>query len=259
MSASSLKVTILGCGTSTGVPRIGNDWGDCDPAEPRNRRRRCSILVEVDGYRVLVDTGPDKRLDAGVGKVDAVLFTHDHADHAHGVDDLRQLFHNMGRPVDCYADAATWSVLKYRFGYVFAGTSSYPATATAHELPERLVVGPLVITNFLQNHGKIDSVGYRFDWKDKAIVYSTDVKTLPEASVPALTALELWIVDALRRTPHPTHSHLSQTLGWIDRFAPKRAILTHMDNSMDFASLSAELPPGVEPGHDGQTIIYDLT
>ena len=257
-----MKVTILGCGTSTGVPRIGNDWGDCDPAEPRNRRRRCSILVEVDGYRVLVDTGPDMReqlLDAGVAKVDAVLFTHDHADHAHGVDDLRQLFHNMGRPVDCYADAATWQVLKDRFGYVFAGTSSYPATAIAHELPERLVVGPLVITNFLQNHGKIDSIGYRFDWKEKAVVYSTDVKTVPEASTSALTALDLWIVDALRRTPHPTHSHLSQTLSWIDHFAPKRAILTHMDNSMDYRRLSNELPAGVEPGYDGQTITYDLT
>lgn len=256
-----MRVTILGCGTSSGVPRIGGadghgDWGDCDPAEPRNRRRRVSILVEAEGFRVLVDTGPDLRvqlLDAGVGDLDAVLYTHDHADHAHGIDDLRQVFHNRREPVDCYADATTWAVLRQRFAYVFSGTNFYPATATAHVLPPVLDVGPLRITHFVQNHGNIDSIGYRFEHAGRAIVYSTDVKVLPH-DVPALHGLDLWIVDALRRKPHPTHSHLDQTLGWIARYRPARAVLTHMDNSMDYAPLAAELPPGVEPGYDGLTI-----
>ncbi len=257
-----MKVTILGCGTSTGVPRLGGldgrgDWGDCDPAEPRNRRRRASLLIEADGARVVIDTGPDLRvqlLDAGVGTLDAVLYTHDHADHAHGIDDLRQIFHNMGRPVDCYADQATWDVLGRRFDYVFTGTRYYPATATPHVLPPVLRIGPLTITHFRQNHGNIDSLGYRIECAGGAVAYSTDVKDLPDGSVAALSGLDLWIVDALRRKPHPTHSHLDQTLGWIERFAPTRAILTHMDNSMDYRLLAAALPPGVEPGHDGLMI-----
>ncbi|WP_185965085.1 MBL fold metallo-hydrolase [Glacieibacterium frigidum] len=254
-----MRVTILGCGTSSGVPRIGGpngDWGDCDPTNPRNRRRRVSILVEADGTRVLVDTGPDLRvqlIDAGVGDLDAVLYTHDHADHAHGIDDLRQVFHNRSKPVDCYAGQATWDVLKARFGYVFAGTNFYPATATAHLLPEVLKVGPLRITHYAQNHGNIDSLGFRFEHDGRAMAYSTDVKILPD-TVPQLEGLDLWVVDALRRKPHPTHSHLDQTLGWIARFAPARAVLTHMDNSMDYAPLAALLPPGVEPGYDGMTI-----
>ena len=257
-----MRVTILGCGTSSGVPRIGGtdergDWGACDPAEPRNRRRRASILVEAESTRVLIDTGPDLRvqlLDAGVGNLDAVLYTHDHADHAHGIDDLRQIFHNRGQPVDCYANAATWTVLKARFDYVFAGTQFYPAIATAHLLPTMLEVGPLSITHFAQGHGNIDSLGFRIEHGGHAIAYSTDVKTLPD-DVPPLRGLDLWIVDALRRHPHPTHSHLDQTLGWIARFAPRRAVLTHMDSSMDYAPLNAKLPPGIEPAHDGMTIV----
>ncbi len=242
------------------MPRIGNDWGSCDPADPRNRRTRASILVEADGTRVLVDTGPDLRnqlLAANVGTVDAVLYTHDHADHSHGIDDLRQLFHNSGKPVDCYAAAATWSVLKRRFDYVFEGTSFYRATAVAHDLPQILRIGPLVITSFQQDHGNIESTGYRFEHAGQALVYSTDVKALPSNAAVALADLDLWIVDALRHNPHPTHSHLDQTLAWIEQYRPSRAVLTHMDNSMDFATLANALPPGVEPGYDG--LIVDFT
>ena len=255
-----MKVTILGCGTSSGVPRIGNDWGTCDPAEPRNARRRVSILVEAEETCVLVDTGPDFRyqmLDADVGRLDAVLYTHDHADHAHGIDDLRQVFHNMGKPVQCWADAATWEVLRARFPYVFDGTPSYPATASAHVLPPVLTIGPLTITHFMQEHGRIESVGYRFEHAGRSLVYSTDIKSLPAEAPVALTGLDVWIVDALRRNPHPSHSHLDQTLGWIERFKPARAILTHMDNSMDYRTLLAELPAGVEPGYDGMTVTIE--
>ena len=193
-------------------------------------------------------------LDAGIGTLDAVLYTHDHADHSHGIDDLRQVFHNMQKPVDCYANAATWDVLTRRFDYVFAGTEFYPATAVAHPLPETLRIGPLTITHFTQNHGNIDSIGYRFDGDGGALAYSTDVKAMPETAAPALTGLDLWIVDALRRNPHPTHSHLDQTLGWIERHRPRRALLTHMDNSMDWATLLTTLPSGVEPAYDGLTV-----
>jgi phosphoribosyl 1,2-cyclic phosphate phosphodiesterase len=244
---------MLGSGTSSGVPRIGNDWGACDPSEPRNRRRRVSVLVEHDGAAILVDTSPDFReqmLSAGVDRLDAVLFTHDHADHTHGIDDLRQIFHAMRRPVDCYAHPATWGRLRARFDYVFEGRDGYPPTCRAHDMPDRLVVGGVEISWFPQIHGDIKSSGYRFDAGGASLAYSTDVNDLPEEAERALQGLDLWIVDALRRTPHPTHTHLDRTLGWIERHRPKRAVLTHMDQSMDYATLRAELPAGVEPGHD---------
>lgn len=259
-----MRVTLLGCGTSSGVPRVGGidgrgDWGSCDPAEPRNRRRRVALLIEAADTTVLIDTGPDLRaqlLDAGVRRLDAVLYTHDHADHVHGIDDLRQVFHNQRRPVDCYADAATWEVLRRRFDYVFEGRGGYPATCTAHDLPERLTIGPLVIRHFRQPHGDIESLGFRIDGEGASVVYSTDIKLLPAAAHPMLEALDLWIVDALRRAPHPSHSHLEQTLGWIARVQPRRALLTHMDNTMDYRELVASLPTGVEPGYDGQSIDF---
>lgn len=250
---------MLGSGTSSGVPRIGNDWGRCDPGEPRNRRRRVSILVEHAGTRVLVDTSPDLReqlLAADVGRLDAVLFTHDHADHSHGIDDLRQVFHAMGRPVDCYAHPATWAVLKRRFDYVFEGRDGYPPTCIAHVMPDRLGLGALSISWFPQIHGNIKSAGYRFEAAGRAAAYSTDINDLtPEAEL-ALERLDLWIVDALRREPHPSHAHLGRTLSWIERFGPSRAVLTHMDNSMDYATLRSELPDGVEPGYD--MLVIDL-
>lgn len=257
-----MKVTILGCGTSSGVPRIGGidgagDWGSCDPANPRNRRRRVSILVEHGGRTILIDTGPDLReqlLSARVSHIDAVFLTHDHADHAHGIDDLRQVFHAMGEPVACFASPATWAVLRTRFAYVFQGTKFYPPTCTATDLTGPVSVGTMRITGFQQNHGDIDSTGYRIEAAGRAVAYSTDVKALDARADAGLADLDLWVVDALRRHPHATHSHLAQTLDWIEQYRPKRAILTHMDQSMDYATLTNELPAGVEPGYDGQTI-----
>ncbi len=257
-----MRVTILGCGTSSGVPRIGGpdgtgEWGACDPGDPRNRRRRASVLVEHGDTTIVVDTGPDFRaqmLDAGVRRLDAVLLTHDHADHAHGIDDLRQFFHLSHAPVSCFASEATWAVLEPRFAYIFAGTAFYPATAIAHRLPGRLTVGGITVTSFVQNHGNVDSTGFRFDADGRSVAYSTDVKALPAAAADLLEELDLWVVDALRAAPHPTHSHLAQTLDWIAAYRPTRSILTHMDQSLDYATLAAALPAGVEPGYDGLTI-----
>lgn len=255
---------MLGSGTSSGVPRLGGadgggDWGDCDPGDPRNRRRRVSALVEHDGAVVLIDAGPDLReqlLAARVTRLDAVLLTHDHADHAHGIDDLRQLFHLMGRPVACFASGETWAVLRRRFNYVFEGTEFYPATCTASDIDGPFEVGGLTVTAFAQNHGNIDSTGYRIEAGGRSMAYSTDVKGLYAGAAGALAGLDLWIVDALRRHPHPTHSHLAQTLEWIAHYWPGRAVLTHLDQSMDYAALAAELPAGVEPGYDG--LVIDL-
>jgi phosphoribosyl 1,2-cyclic phosphate phosphodiesterase len=257
-----MQVTILGCGTSSGVPRLGGpggagDWGACDPSDPRNRRRRVSVLVEHGGTRLLVDTGPDLReqlLGACVDHLDGVFLTHDHADHAHGIDDLRPLFHAMRRPVDVWAAPATWSVLRQRFGYVFDGATGYPPTAIAHDLTAPVEIGGLVVTAFPQLHGDIESTGLRFEAEGRAIAYSTDVKAFDDRADAALSGLDLWIVDALRRTPHPTHSHLAQTLGWIDQYRPQRALLTHMDQSMDYGALSDELPAGVAPAYDGLVV-----
>ncbi len=250
-----MQVRMLGCGTSSGVPRIGNNWGQCDPANPRNRRRRVSILVEAGDVRLLVDTGPDLReqlLDADVSWVTAVLYTHDHADHTHGIDDLRQLYHNMGHRVDLYMDLRTRSGLRNRFSYVFAGRSGYSPTARAHLLDSEMQFGPITVRPFRQHHGPIDSTGFRFDCNGLSLAYSTDVNGIPEASWPLLIGLDLWIVDALRREPHPTHSHLARTLEWIDRARPREAWLTHMDQSMDHDALLKELPDGVTPGFDGR-------
>ncbi len=258
-----MKVTILGSGTSSGVPRIGRadgagDWGACDPANPKNRRRRVALLVERGGHTILIDTGPDLReqlLAARVARLDAVFLTHDHADHAHGIDDLRQVFHAMGKPVACFASPATWGVLRQRFNYVFQGTEFYPPTCTATDLAGPVAVGDMLVTPFQQNHGNIDSTGLRIEAAGRVLAYSTDVKALDARADAALAGLDLWVVDALRRHPHPTHSDLAQTLGWIDNYRPRRAVLTHMDQSMDYAVLCNELPPAVEPGYDGQVIM----
>lgn len=252
-----MKVRILGCGTSSGVPRIGNDWGKCDPAEPRNRRRRVSILVEHAGTRILVDTSPDLReqlLDASVSTLAAVIWTHDHADHCHGIDDLRQVFHARGSPVPCYARQDTLDTLFRRFGYIFEGRSGYPAVAEARLLPDRLSVGPIEVAIVDQPHGAITSAGIRFEAAGRSIAYSTDFNALTEAMVTLFEGVDVWVVDALRKEPHPTHPHLAQALEWVERVRPGRAILTHMDQSMDYRPLRAELPPHIEPGYDGMEV-----
>lgn len=248
-----MKLRILGCGTSSGVPRIGGDWGDCDPAEPRNRRTRASILVETATTRILVDTAPDLReqlLAADVADIDAVIWTHDHADHCHGIDDLRQLFHARRAPVIGYARPETLASLRARFAYAFDGRSGYPPTVEGRALPSSLRIGDIDVRVVDQPHGDISSAGLRFG-SGAAIGYSTDFNEMTEDMLTLFEGLDIWVVDALRKRPHPTHPNLEATLGWIERLAPGRAILTHMDQSMDYRSLRAELPERVEPGYDG--------
>lgn len=252
-----MKVRILGCGTSSGVPRIGNDWGSCDPAEPKNRRRRVSILVSDGDTRILVDTGPDLReqlLDARIATLDAVIWTHEHADHAHGLDDLRQLFHNSGAPVAAFASERCLKSLGARFDYVFEGKWGYPATVAARTLPDALTIGGIGVGHVEQPHGNITSTGLIFTQDGKRIVYSTDFNGLTDDMANSFEGADLWIVDALRIRPHPTHNHLDRTLSFIERVRPRRAVLTHMDNSMDYASLRRQLPPHIEPGYDGMEI-----
>ena len=253
-----MKLRILGCGTSSGVPRIGNDWGACDPAEPRNRRTRVSILVEHEDSQILVDTGPDMRqqlLDADVRDLDAVLWTHDHADHCHGIDDLRQLLHARGAPLPGYARPHTLETLHERFAYIFQGKGGYPPVVNARELPDRLQVQGIAVTIVDQPHGDIVSAGIRFDADGKSIGYSTDFNLLTDEMLSLFQGLDIWVVDALRRRPHPTHPHLDQALEWIAAVRPERAILTHMDQSMDYRTLCRELPPGIEPGYDGLEVL----
>jgi phosphoribosyl 1,2-cyclic phosphate phosphodiesterase len=253
-----VKVTVLGCGTSSGVPRIGNDWGACDPADARNRRTRASILVEHEGTRILVDTSPDLRaqlLATNVVMLDAVVWTHEHADHCHGIDDLRQVFHAMGRPVPGYARASTLELLKLRFGYVFNGNGGYPPTVEALELHDALEIGGIRIAVVDQPHGRITSAGLRFEAGGAAVGYSTDTDRLTDAMARLFAGLDLWVVDGLREKPHPTHAHLDESLSWISQLQPKRAIITHMDQSLDYAALAARLPTGVEPGHDNLEIV----
>lgn len=248
-----MRVTILGCGTSGGVPRIGNVWGRCDPKNPKNRRRRVSILVEEGATKLLVDTSPDLReqcLDADIRHLDAVLYTHDHADHTHGIDDLRGLSHTMGRSIDIYGNAETLAVLRQRFGYVFEETMGYPPFAIAHDIAGPFQVGTIKVIPFAQPHGPISSLGFRFG----KVAYSTDLNVLTEEAAATLQGVDTWIVDALRYDPHPTHPHLAQTLDWIARVRPRRAVLTHMTWDMDYEELRSRLPAGVEPAYDGLVI-----
>jgi phosphoribosyl 1,2-cyclic phosphate phosphodiesterase len=249
-----VKVRLLGSGTSSGVPRIGNDWGDCDPADLRNRRTRAGLLVETDTTRILIDTSPDMReqlLAADVATVDAVIWTHDHADHCHGIDDLRQIYHALGRPVRGLARRATRDALLDRFGYVFHGLDGYPPTVVLETLLADQMIGNIRVRATAQPHGEIESAGLCFEADGLVVGYATDFNVMTPDMRALYQHLDLWIVDALRRRPHPSHPDLATVLCWIEELEPKRAVLMHMDQSMDYAVLTAELPPAVEPGFDG--------
>lgn len=258
----ALTFTILGCGSSGGVPRVGQGWGACDPANPRNRRRRCSLLVEQAGpggtTTVLIDTSPDLReqlLDAGVTNLDAVLFTHAHADHTHGIDDLRPLTIQRRRRITVYADTWTSAALHQRFGYCFATPpgSSYPPILDEHRFApgDEIVVngagGPIRALAFRLFHGDIDAVGFRFG----DVAYAPDVNGIPANSLDSLKDLDIWVLDALRETPHPSHFTLDEALEQIRQLKPRRAILTNLHTDLDYARLAAQLPAGIEPAYDG--------
>lgn len=264
---AQMRYTILGCGSSGGVPRLGGHWGDCDPANPKNRRRRCSLLVErldADAItRVLIDTTPDMHhqlLDVGVGTLDAVVYTHSHADHVHGIDDLRQIVMNMRNRLPVWADAPTQEALLSRFAYAFVqpAESPYPPILDLNAIHGPFEItgaaGPIRFEPFTVDHGSMDALGFRIH----GLAYLPDVITIPEAAWPKLQDLDIWIVDALRRTPHPTHAHLALALEWIDRVKPRHAVLTNMHLDMDYATLSAELPPHIRPAFDGMQLTLDL-
>lgn len=264
---ASLTFTILGCGSSGGVPRLGGLWGACDPENPKNRRRRCSMLIarETEGgvTRVLIDTAPDLRaqlLDAGIGTLDAVVYTHAHADHVHGIDDLRMIVFNTGKRLPVWADGATQEALYSRFGYAFVqpADSPYPPILEMHTIDGPLTVdgagGPITLTPFKVGHGSIDALGFRIG----DLAYLPDVAEIYDAAWETLAGLDCWVIDALRRKPHPTHAHLDKALDWIARAAPRRAVLTNMHIDMDYAAVDAETPQNVTPAHDGMTLRYEV-
>jgi len=272
-----LRITVLGSGSSGGVPRIGGDWGACDPANPKNRRTRCSLLVERKADRdapwgddttttVLIDTSPDMRaqlLAAGVTRLDAVFMTHDHADQTHGIDDLRAFWMRQRRRVPVYMDTATADVLTQRFRYCFETPpgSPYPAIleprVTLRPGETTVIDGPggsLDVLALDQDHGFIRSLGFRFG----PAAYSNDVVDMPEVTFDALRGLDLWVVDALQDQPHKTHAHVAKTLEWIERLSPKRAVLTNMHLPLDYDALNARTPEHVEPAYDGLRIEVEL-
>jgi phosphoribosyl 1,2-cyclic phosphate phosphodiesterase len=258
----SVALTILGCGSSGGVPRVAQGWGACDPANPRNRRRRCSVLLEraePEGKTlVLIDTSPDLRLqliDAGVAHLDGVLMTHPHADHTHGIDDLRPLVIAMRKRIEIYMNETTSAVVRNKFSYIFetpAG-SSYPAILRERRLTPGVACsvggpgGTIEAIPFVLAHGDIPALGFRVG----ALAYTPDLNGIPEESLPLLEDLDVWIVDALRYAPHPSHLSLDETLAWIERLRPRRAILTNLHTDLDYETLRRRLPDNVTPAYDG--------
>lgn len=261
------RITILGCGSSGGVPRLGFGWGRCDPTEAKNRRRRCSILVErsesAGRTSVLVDTSPDLRdqlLGAGTNHLDAILYTHDHADHVHGIDDVRPFAMLQRQRLPVYMDASTAQGIKGRFSYAFETLdgSDYPPILEEFPLdPGQSTIitgkgGSIAFLPFEVQHGPIMALGFRIN----DVAYTPDVNAIPNRSLDALSGLETWIVDALRIDKHPTHFCLSETLQWIDRLKPKRAILTNLHNDMDYARLCHDLPDHIRPAYDGMVVEF---
>jgi phosphoribosyl 1,2-cyclic phosphate phosphodiesterase len=253
-----MKVTLLGCGSSGGVPLVNGHWGNCDPGNPRNRRRRASVLIEEGGRRLLIDTSPDLRLqmlDAMVDRLDAVLFTHDHADHCHGLDDLRAFAFLQG-PIPAYMSAETQQRLAQRFGYALFSLNSSEGLYRPM-LDDRVIsLAPFEAAGFpvlpiLQDHGYGQStLGFRI----RNFAYSTDVVNFSQDSLGQLQGLDLWIVDCLQEQPHSTHAHLARSLEWIAEVKPKRAVLTHMNHTLDYDWLAVSCPTGVEPGYDGLVV-----
>ena len=264
---AEVRFTILGCGSSGGVPRLGGIWGECDPTNPKNVRRRCSLLVEKEGDNgtttVLIDTSPDMRaqlLDAGIGRLDAVIYTHPHADHVHGLDDLRMIVYNIRARLPVYADAPTTQDLLKRFGYAFVQPegSDYPPILDINPIDGDVMIdgdgGPITFAPLPVEHGSISALGFRIG----DLAYIPDVSEIPEATWPLLEGLDTWIVDALRRTPHPSHSHLDNSLAWIARAAPRRAVLTNLHIDLDYQTLADETADHIAPAYDGLTITYQV-
>jgi phosphoribosyl 1,2-cyclic phosphate phosphodiesterase len=254
-----MKLLMLGSGTSTGVPRIGNDWGECDPHEPRNRRSRVSIIVENDtGQKILVDTSTDLRaqlLANGIEKVDAVFWTHDHADHCHGIDDLRVMRYDRSNPLPGFASKVTCERLRRRFDYVFEGQFGYPTVIGLKDITSVQLVAGFSFDHVEMPHGPVTSTGFRFEADGKSIVYATDFSEITPAMVRCFERADILVVDCLRRRPHPTHANLDMALELARKAKVRRTVLTHMDKSMDYRSLCAEVPDHVTVGYDGLEMV----
>ncbi|RAU22609.1 MBL fold metallo-hydrolase [Paramagnetospirillum kuznetsovii] len=253
-----MKVTILGCGGASGVPGISMGWGACDPNEPRNQRRRSSILVEDGDTRILVDSTPDLRdqlLDAGIRIIDGLIYTHDHADHLHGIDDLREINRVTRQWLPVWAKAEVLETARQRFGYAFEPMESigeivYRPLLTANVIDGAFRIGDIPVVPFDQDHGYSRTLGLRFG----NFAYSTDVVEIPEESFKSLEGVEVWVIGCLVDYPHATHAHVEKALEWIERVRPRRAILTHMGTRLDYQTLCRTLPPWVEPAYDGMII-----
>lgn len=253
-----MKLIVLGSGTSTGVPRIGNDWGDCDPADPKNRRTRVAIVVENEaGSRLLVDTPTDLRaqlLATEIDRVDAVFWTHDHADHTHGIDDLRPMRYGRGGPLPGYASDETARRLRLRFDYVFAGQFGYPTIVNLETLERLRICQGFAVASCQMPHGHAQSTAYRFECDGKSIGYATDFSGITRDMVDLLSGIDILVTDCLRRDPHPTHAHLGMALELVEATRARRAVLTHLDKSLDHATLSAEVPAHVLVAYDGMEL-----